>query len=95
MVRVVHASPDASAVDVYLNGERAITNLKFGESTPYAMVPAGSYRVQVFATGTGPSGRAVIDAPGVALADGQAYTVLVQEDEDGEQHFGVSAFVGD
>lgn len=30
-----------------------------------------------------------------AIIGGQAYTVLVQEDEDGEQQFGVSAFVGD
>ncbi len=30
-----------------------------------------------------------------AVVAGQAYTVLVQEDEDGEQHFGVTAFVGD
>jgi len=30
-----------------------------------------------------------------AVVGGQAFTVLVQEDADGEQHFGVSAFVGD
>ena len=30
-----------------------------------------------------------------AVVGGQAYTVLVQEDADGEQHFGVSPFVGD
>jgi hypothetical protein len=29
-----------------------------------------------------------------AVVAGQAYTVLVQEDADGKQHFGVSAFVG-
>ena len=30
-----------------------------------------------------------------AVIGGQAYTVLVQEDEDGEKHFGVSAYSGD
>jgi len=30
-----------------------------------------------------------------AVIAGQAYTVLVQEDEAGEQHFGVSAYAGD
>ena len=30
-----------------------------------------------------------------AVIGGQAYTVLVQEDEDGEKHFGVSAYAGD
>lgn len=74
MIRVVHASPDAPAVDVYLNGQRAISNLKFTEGTTYAAVPAGSYKVQVFAAGTGPSGKAVIDAT-VDLKGGTAYTV--------------------
>ncbi len=30
-----------------------------------------------------------------AIVGGTAYTVLVQEDEDGEQHFGITAYVGD
>jgi hypothetical protein len=30
-----------------------------------------------------------------AIIGGQAYTVLVQEDEDGEKRFGVSAYAGD
>ena len=29
-----------------------------------------------------------------AIIAGQAYTVLVQEDEDGERHFGVSSYAG-
>ncbi|WP_346619285.1 hypothetical protein [Blastococcus montanus] len=30
-----------------------------------------------------------------AIVDGTAYTVLVQEDEDGRQHFGIAAYTGD
>jgi hypothetical protein len=30
-----------------------------------------------------------------AVIGGQAYTVLVQEDKNGERHFGVSAYAGD
>ena len=30
-----------------------------------------------------------------AIIGGQAYTVLVQTDDDGEQHFGVVAYTGD
>lgn len=30
-----------------------------------------------------------------AVINGQAYTVLVQEDDNGDQHFGVSSYVGD
>lgn len=75
MLRVVHASPDAPAVDVYLNDQRAIQNLRFSEATDYAMVPGGSYRVRVFPAGTGPGGTAVIDA-NVNLQGGGAYTVV-------------------
>lgn len=30
-----------------------------------------------------------------AIVDNQAYTVLVQEDEDGDQHFGLTGYTGD
>ena len=75
MLRVVHASPDAPAVDIYLNGQKAIEGLKFTEATPYTTVPGGSYRVQVFPAGAGPSGRAVIDA-NVTVRDDMAYTIV-------------------
>lgn len=73
-VRVVHASPDAPAVDVLVNGERAITNLAFGSATPFVALPAGEYDLQVVPAG-GEAADAVIDAPGVALEGGQAYQV--------------------
>jgi len=34
-IRVLHASPDAPAVDVYVDGARAITDLAFGSITDY------------------------------------------------------------
>jgi hypothetical protein len=30
-----------------------------------------------------------------AVISGQAYTILVQEDQDGDQHFGIAAYTGD
>ncbi len=74
-IRVAHASPDAPAVDVYLDGAAAITNLSFKTVTPYLTVPAGSHHVQVFASGTGPSGKAVIDTT-VFLKNAWDYTVV-------------------
>jgi hypothetical protein len=44
-VRAWHASPDAPAVDVYVDGARAFANLAFGDVTQYADVPAGERRV--------------------------------------------------
>ena len=74
MVRVVHASPDAPAVDVWLDGEPAIRDLAFGAFTGHAAVPAGSHRVRVTPAGGQPD-SAVIDAT-LDLAANKAYTVM-------------------
>lgn len=44
-IRVVHASPDAPAVDVYVAGsnEPVVKALAFGATSPYLEVPGGSY----------------------------------------------------
>lgn len=75
MVRVTHASPDAPAVDVCVNGSVAFPNLAFGKTTDYAKLPAGSYDVQVYAAGSNCQGTPVIDAKGLAL-EAKAYTVM-------------------
>ena len=56
-VRVLHASPDAPAVDVYLDDAivDALTNVPFGTLSDYLTIPAGSYNIKVFAT-AGPGG---------------------------------------
>jgi hypothetical protein len=73
-VRVVHASPDAPAVDVWVDGSPAITNLAFGQTTAHVRLPAGSHQVAVAPAG-GPPESAVIQAT-LDLAPGQAYTVM-------------------
>jgi hypothetical protein len=75
MVRVTHASPDAPAVDVCVNGSVAFANLAFGKTTDYAKLPSGSYDVQVYPAGSNCQGTAVIDAKGLKL-DAKAYTVM-------------------
>lgn len=62
-VRVLHASPDAPAVDVYANGGEVLSDVPFGVISDYLQVPAGSYQIQVFAAGADPAAdTAVIDA---------------------------------
>jgi len=73
-LRVLHASPDAPAVDIFLDGQKAITNLAFDSITDYVKVPAGEHTVKVFAAPSGGSGTAVIDAK-VTLSAGTDYTV--------------------
>jgi len=44
-VRVIHASPDAPAVDVWVQGAPAFTGVAFAEITAFAQLPAGTYNV--------------------------------------------------
>jgi len=72
-VRVVHASPDAPPVDVWVNGVPAFTGVEFGQARPYAALAFGRYRVQVV-----PSGLlepVVIDAR-LFLRPNKYYTVV-------------------
>jgi len=70
-VRVVHASPDAPNVDVWVDGEIVLTDVPFTAVSEYLSLPAGTYNVQVTATGaTDP----VIDAD-LSLEAGTSYTV--------------------
>ncbi len=71
-VRVLHASPDAPAVDVYADGTKVLSNVPFGVISDYLAVPAGSHKIQVFATGQ--TSNPVIDAT-LKLAANTSYTV--------------------
>lgn len=74
-VRVIHASPDAPAVDVLVNGGNvpAFTNFSFGQAVGPVSVPGGSYDIDVVPTGGMPPG--VIDVDGLALMDNTDYTI--------------------
>lgn len=72
-VRVVHASPDAPAVDVLVNGAAAFQNAPFKGITQYASLAAGSYGVQVVPAGQ--TQPAVISATLTLDAD-KDYTVV-------------------
>lgn len=72
LVRVAHLSPDAPAVDVWVDGERAVEALVYPEITDYLKVPAGDRDVQV--TPAGADEPVVIGAT-LTLSEGTAYTV--------------------
>ena len=59
-VRVVHASPDAPAVDVWVEGQTtpAVKGIKYGDASAYLQVPAGKYNFQIR-----PAGAPVTDPP--------------------------------
>jgi len=72
-VRVVHASPDAPAIDVWVNGAVAFSNAPFKGITDYAELEPGAYNVQVSPTGA--TEPIVINAD-LDLASETDYTVV-------------------
>jgi hypothetical protein len=73
-VRVAHMSPDAPAVDVYVDGAKALTNVPFKTISDYLPLPAGEHRFEVRPTGAAATDKAVIDAK-ATVEGGKAYTV--------------------
>jgi len=50
-VKVLHASPDAPAVDILVDDTVVFANVAFEDPTDFAEVPAGTYNVKVVPTG--------------------------------------------
>src|SRR5688572_21498336 len=73
MVRVVHASPDAPAVDVYVDGQAVLTNVAFPAISDYLAVPAGAHELAVAPAGQGEAAAVITANP--VLEAGKAYTV--------------------
>jgi hypothetical protein len=75
-VRVVHASPDAPAVDVYADGAKVLTNVPYKGSSDYLSVPAGPHNFKVFATGANPASDTPVINADATLEVGKDYTVV-------------------
>lgn len=79
-VRVLHASPDAPAVDVYTDGSAVLEGAGFGSISGYLEVPAGDHRIQVFAASADPAvDAALIDAT-LTFGPGTRTTVAATND---------------
>ncbi len=72
-VRVLHASPDAPAVDVFVDGSKVLASVTFKTVSDYLAVAPGTYDVEVAPAGAG-VGNAVIDTELTVEADTD-YTV--------------------
>lgn len=76
-VRVLHLSPDAPAVDVFVDGgaDAAISGLEFLGGTGYVTLSSGTHDFAVSASGT-PESAAVLRADDVGLDRDRDYTVV-------------------
>jgi len=75
-LRVIHASYDAPAVDVAVDGPVAIGSLAYPDGSDYQMVSAGTRNVMV--TPAGQLSPVVISAD-IPLSDGMSYTVFAAD----------------
>lgn len=51
-IRVLHASPNTPAVDIYVNNRQTFRNVTFKKFTDYVNLPTGLYNIKVFTAGT-------------------------------------------
>lgn len=91
-VRLVHGSPTAGTVDIYVtapdanisNVEPAFSGIQFKDETGYVSLAEGDYQVRVTPTG---SKDAVIDTGALSLSTGGIYTAVARDatmnEEDG------------
>ncbi len=71
-LRVLHASPDAPAVDILLDGNKIVSNAPFKAATAFNRIDSGKRNIKVNAAGTSTT---VIDATPTLLKD-RFYTVI-------------------
>ena len=76
-LRVAHFSPDAPAVDIFVNaGESpAFAGAAFGDGTAYATLDVGDYDVQISVAGT-TAADAVVTIPGISVMKDTSYTAI-------------------
>ncbi|HEX2375414.1 MAG TPA: DUF4397 domain-containing protein [Actinomycetota bacterium] len=74
LVRVAHFSPDAPAVDVYVNDDKVLSGVGYPTVSKYLELPAGNYDLAVRPAGAAASSDPVVEATAEVEA-GAAYTV--------------------
>lgn len=87
-VRVVHASPVAGDVDVFVDGTKLLSNFAFGTVTDYVNLAAGSHKIQVAPAGKGAD--AAVITQDVSVGAGIPYTVAAVG--TGADNLGLVAF---
>lgn len=69
-VRVLHASPDAPAVDIAIDGEVILNDVEFQQGTGYLEVPAGTREVTILAGGS------EVLTESFELGEGESFSII-------------------
>ncbi len=72
-IRVIHASPDVGIVDVFVDGNKLLSNFQFGVVTPYEALPVGKHNIQIGLIGTGVDAAVITQT--ITVSPGTPYTV--------------------
>ena len=92
-VYVVHGIPGLT-VDVYVNDALTLEDFTFGTVAGPLDLPAGDYKIQVFAADADPAtATPAIDVPAAAVPANQSVSLVAQYDASGNPKLGV--FVND
>lgn len=73
-LRLLHASPNLSAVDVYANGSLIARNFRFKNFTEYIPVSPGNYRITVYPSG---NSRDMILDTNISVGAGNIITAAI------------------
>lgn len=78
MIRVIHGSPDAPPVDIYVAGDPnpVIAGLAYSETSAWLQVPEGTYAFEVRAADASPTDAPVYSTGNLELADGAMISAL-------------------
>jgi hypothetical protein len=74
-VQILHASPDAPAVDVLVDGEVALTDVDYKDSSGWGDFGAGTYSIEV--QGILPGGNATVIGPADLTFEGDTINTVV------------------
>lgn len=74
--RILNASPDSQAIDVYVNDTLVVQNLAYGDSTEFTALPADD-KSDVKITAAGGSADSPVLEDTIDLDSGQGYDVIV------------------
>lgn len=100
MLRVVHASPDAPAVDIYAEGVASplAAGVAYLETTPYLELAPGTYNIQLRAAGAAPTSAPAFETGDLTIPRDATITAValgLLGSSDAADRFRVVPFVED